>query len=67
VHLEVLKRFRSGVYHYQTDYFDKRLLDPLMLGKDFDQWVESLRHAFAKYFDAWLKTTTAAESVQPQP
>ena len=25
-HLEVLKRFRNGVYHYQADYFDKRLM-----------------------------------------
>ena len=59
--------FRNGVYHYQADYFDNRLLEAFMLGKDFDEWVELLTHAFAKYFDAWLKTTTAAVSPQSQP
>jgi hypothetical protein len=66
-HLDVLKRFRNGVYHYQADYFDKRLLDAFTLGSDFDEWIESLTHAFGKYFDAWLKTTTAAMSPQSQP
>ena len=65
-HLEVLKRFRNGVYHYQADYFDKRLLDALTLGRDFDEWIASLTHAFAKYFDAWLKATTAAASPNPE-
>jgi len=46
--LELLKRFRNGVYHFQPDYFDKRLMNPFVLGKDFDDWVESLTHAFAR-------------------
>lgn len=66
-HLDVLKRFRNGVYHYQADYFDKRLMDAFMLGKDFDDWVEALTHAFAAYFDTWLKSTTASVSSQTQP
>jgi hypothetical protein len=66
-HLEVLRRFRNGVYHYQVDYFDKHLLDAFILGKDFDEWVESLARAFAKYFDEWLKTTIAAASPESEP
>ncbi len=38
-HLEFLKRFRNG---FQADYFDKRFMDALVLGKDFDEWAESL-------------------------
>jgi hypothetical protein len=57
--LELLKRFRNGVYHYQPDYFDKRLTNPFVLGKDFDDWVESLTHAFARYLDAWTRSQTA--------
>jgi hypothetical protein len=45
-HLALLKRFRHGVYHFQPDYFDKRLMNPFVLGKDFDDWIESLTGAF---------------------
>lgn len=56
--LELLKRFRNGIYHFRPDYFDKRLLNPFVLGKDFDDWVESLTHAFASYLDTWIKSQT---------
>jgi hypothetical protein len=59
-HLDVLKRFRHGVYHYQADYFDKRFMDAFVLGEDFDHWIESLTHAFAAYFTEWTRSTTAA-------
>ncbi|MGO8794527.1 MAG: hypothetical protein ACLQLC_06870 [Candidatus Sulfotelmatobacter sp.] len=64
--LELLKRFRNGVYHFQPDYFDKRLMNPFVLGKDFDEWVESLTHAFARYLDACSKSQTATLT-QSQP
>ncbi|SRR6266567_4255414 len=65
-HKEFLKRFRNGVYHFQADYFDKRFMDALVRGKDFDKWAESLMLAFARYFDAWIKNQTAAfPAVQP--
>ena len=57
--LELLKRFRNGVYHFQPDYFDKRLMNPFVLGKGFDEWVESLTHAFARYLDAWSRSQAA--------
>jgi hypothetical protein len=64
--LELLKRFRHGVYHFQPDYFDKRLMNPFVLGKDFDDWVKYLTHAFARYLDAWTKSQTAS-LVESQP
>jgi hypothetical protein len=51
-HLEFLKRFRNGVYHYQADYFDKRFMDALVRGEDFDRWAESLTAAFGRCLDA---------------
>jgi len=59
-HLEFLNRFRNGVYHYQTDYFDKRFMDALVRGEDFDRWAESLTLAFARHLEAWAKSQTAA-------
>jgi hypothetical protein len=61
-HVEKLKRFRHGVYHFQPDYFDKRFMDALALGDDFSEWAKSLMLAFARYFDAWIKGQTAALS-----
>jgi hypothetical protein len=59
-HLGVLKRFRHAVYHFQPDYFDKRFMNAFVLGEDFDEWVEALTHAFARYFGAWVKSQTSA-------
>jgi len=59
-HLDVLRRFRHGVYHYQADYFDPRFINAFALGKDFDDWITSLAHAFNRYLDAWAKNQTAA-------
>lgn len=65
-HLALLKRFRHGVYHFQPDYFDKRLMNPFVLGKDFDDWIESLTGAFHRYLVDWSKNQTAAlDEVQP--
>lgn len=66
-HLEFLNLFRHGVYHYQPDYFDGKLMGALLRGKDFDEWAESLMLVFARYFDAFLKSQTAALSAQPVP
>jgi hypothetical protein len=64
-HLDVLKRFRHGVYHFQADYFDKRLMSAFVLGEDFDRWVDSLTAAFHRFLNEWTESQTAA--FQPQP
>lgn len=64
-HLEKLKKFRNGVYHFQPDYFDKRFMGALMAGKDFSEWAESLMLTFARYFDTWIKSQIAAASTFP--
>lgn len=62
-HLDFLRRFRNGIYHFQEDYFDKKFMDALGRGEDFDKWAESLTFAFARYFDGWVKSATAAIAV----
>jgi hypothetical protein len=65
-HLEFLKRFRNGVYHYHADYFDERFMDAFARGEDFDRWAESLTFSFARHFDAWAKSeATALSAGQP--
>jgi hypothetical protein len=65
-HLEKLKRFRHGVYHYQPGYFDQRFMGAFVAGEDFAEWAESLMLAFARYFDAWIENQIAAfPAVEP--
>ncbi|HZI56428.1 MAG TPA: hypothetical protein VFF39_06615 [Verrucomicrobiae bacterium] len=66
-HLEKLKRFRNGIYHFQPDYFDKRFMGALVAGEDFSEWAEALMLAFARYFDAWIKSRTSVASSGAQP
>jgi len=67
-HLDVLRKFRNGVYHFQADYFDKRVMKAFMLGEDFDSWIISLIAAFLRFFNEWTEKQTAAFSAaQPQP
>ncbi len=64
-HLDVLRRFRNGVYHFQADYFDERVMKAFVLGEDFDNWVNSLTAAFYRFLNEWAESQTAA--LQPQP
>jgi hypothetical protein len=59
-HLDVLRRFRHGVYHYQAHYFDPRFMKAFTLGNDFDDWITSLAHALNRYLVAWARSQTAA-------
>jgi len=66
-HLNVLKRFRHGVYHFQADYFDRRFMNAFVLGEDFDKWVDALTVVFGRFLNAWAESQTAAfPSAQPQ-
>jgi hypothetical protein len=66
-HLEKLKRFRNGVYHFQADYFDPRFMGALVAGEDFAEWAESLMLAFNRYFEAWIKSQTACALPGTEP
>src|ERR1019366_3727804 len=52
-YLDVLRRYRNGVFHFQQDYFDKRLKEAIKLGQDFHCWVEELMSNFQRYFRHW--------------
>jgi hypothetical protein len=66
-HLDKLRRFRHGVYHFQADYFDPRFMGALVAGEDFAEWAESLTLAFNRYFEAWIKSQTSAAFSGAQP
>lgn len=45
---KALRRFRNGVFHFQADYFDKRIVDFVALGGDSAAWVRALHSALGR-------------------
>lgn len=48
-YVDILRRFRNGVFHYQKDYFDGRLMD-LVDNEEAIEWAVQLHSAFGDYF-----------------
>jgi hypothetical protein len=48
--LELLRRYRNGVFHYQKTYNDARFTDLYQNGKDVVDWVRQLNQELARYF-----------------
>jgi len=50
-YVDLLRKFRNGVFHYQSQYFDEsRYLPFIMEGQKSAQWIQELREAFSKFF-----------------
>ena len=51
-HIELLKRYRNGVYHFQKNYFDPRFseLFEAKEAKSVAPWVRELNLGFGRYF-----------------
>jgi hypothetical protein len=52
-YVELLRRYRNGVFHFQKTYFDRRFVNILEQGKDFVTWVRKLNGEFGRYFLQW--------------
>lgn len=51
--VELLRRYRNGVYHFQRTYYDTRHLD-FMNEMESVEWVRGLHEAFFKWFNGWF-------------
>jgi len=54
--IDLLKRFRNGIYHYQQNYCDPRFFN-LLEAKAMVPWVRQLNLEFGRYFLTHLKTS----------
>lgn len=52
--LQKLRRFRNGVYHFQTNYFDNRIKD--FLTQSYTDWASDLHAELSQYFLDWFKS-----------
>ena len=48
--VELLKRYRNGVFHFQRNYNDKRFLEFMTQGNDAVTWVRRLNEQFGRFF-----------------
>lgn len=53
--LDLLKRYRHGVFHYQKQYNDMRFLELLKNGENAVEWVRKLNKELGRYFLNELK------------
>ena len=53
--VELLRRYRNGVFHFQKDYFDERSLGFLRDGISRIEWIRRLHQEFARYFHEWYE------------
>jgi len=48
--VQLLKRYRNGVFHFQKEYIDKRFEEFMEQGMNAVTWVRSLNEQFGRYF-----------------
>lgn len=62
-HVEHLRRFRNGAFHYQRDYFDSRFLE-LTRAPGSPQWLYDLIRALDAWFARRLPELNAEGTAQ---
>jgi hypothetical protein len=48
--VELLRRYRNGVFHFQCNYNDKRFEEFMARGDDAVTWVRRLNEQFGRFF-----------------
>jgi hypothetical protein len=51
--VNLLRRYRNGVFHFQRDYFDERFIGFLRDGVSRIEWVQALHGEFERFFAGW--------------
>jgi hypothetical protein len=53
--VQLLRRYRNGVFHFQKDYFDERFLVFLRDGINRIEWIKKLHDEFKRFFHDWYE------------
>ena len=57
--IDLLRRYRNGVFHFQKDYSDERFLGFMRDGRNCVDWIRNLNQEFGRYFLTWFKQKNA--------
>ncbi len=53
--VDLLRRYRNGVFHFQRDYFDDRFRGFIENGQNAVEWVRTLNREFGRFFLEWFQ------------
>lgn len=56
--IDLLRRYRNGVFHFQKQYYDNRFIEFMSEGKDSVKWVRNLNQEFGRWFLDWFQANT---------
>jgi len=59
-HVDLLRRYRNGCFHFQADYFDERFRD-FIARQGSVGWISSLHEAFSRWFLAFFQPKPAQD------
>ncbi|MGB9722005.1 MAG: hypothetical protein ACPL28_11080 [bacterium] len=48
--VNLLRRYRNAVFHFQKDYYDERFMEFITKGKNCVEWVRNLHEQFGRFF-----------------
>lgn len=52
-YVDLLRRYRNGVFHFQKKFYDERFWDLMLAGREAVQWVSELHGEFGRYVLSW--------------
>lgn len=62
--VELLRRYRNGVFHFQRNFYDQRFWDLMLAGRESVEWVSQLHREFRRYFVAFFAARKKARTAQ---
>src|SRR5579863_619575 len=60
--VDLLRRYRNGVFHFQRIYFDNRIVEFMRDGENCVGWVRQLNNEFGRFFLSWCDRMKAKSS-----
>lgn len=48
--VDLLRRYRNGVFHFQKEYYDNRFFEFIKDGENCVEWIRELNNQFGRYF-----------------
>ena len=63
--VDLLRRYRNGVFHFQRKFYDERFWDLMLAGRESVEWVSQLHREFRRYFMSFLPCVRKRGGLKP--
>jgi len=63
-YVDLLRRYRNAVFHFQRKFYDERFWDLMLAGRESVEWVSQLHREFRRYFMALFAARKKARAAQ---